>query len=194
MNRKAVSGLAKRVYNRRRRVWFGTYLDEGWFSAAPDDTSVNRAIRTNNPGALNISAWQRERPGYVGQTQADSAGNITTIYQTPEDGVGAWYFLLFDRYGFGQAGQFDVISAARKYAGGNATIPQIRAYVDGWGRWSGGVLKANTVIHFAARDELLLFAKAVFAHEAGAESPVTEAQIRLGFDRSLTRKARKRAA
>ena len=74
------------VYNKKRKVRFGTLVKDGWFSATPDDTGISRAIRTNNPGALNMSAaWQRMRPGFVGQTPADAAGNVTTIYQTDRD-------------------------------------------------------------------------------------------------------------
>lgn len=78
-------GLGSSVYNKKRKVRFGTLVN-GWFSATPDDTGISRAIRTNNPGALNMSAaWQRMRPGFVGQTPADAAGNVTTIYQTDRD-------------------------------------------------------------------------------------------------------------
>ena len=129
-------GLATSVYNRRRKVSFGTLVKNGWFSATPDDTDISRAIRTNNPGALNVSTWQRTRPGFVGQTPADGAGNITAIYRTPEQGIAAWYFLLFDPYGFGETGQFDLASLARKYAGQNASPAEVKAYTDGWSKWS----------------------------------------------------------
>jgi hypothetical protein len=39
-----------RVYNKARKVRFGTLVNDGWFSATPDDTGIPRAIRTNNPG------------------------------------------------------------------------------------------------------------------------------------------------
>jgi D-alanyl-D-alanine carboxypeptidase len=112
------------------------------------------------------------RPGFVGQTPADAAGNATTIYQTPEQGIAAWYFLLSNRYGFGKAGQFDLASVARRYAGQNATAAEVKAYTDGWSKWS---------IHFAIDEELLDFAKATFAHEAGAVSPLHDDQILYGF-------------
>jgi D-alanyl-D-alanine carboxypeptidase len=173
--------LVRSVFNRKRKVEFGTLSPDGWFSAAPDDTDVNRAIRTNNPGALNISAWQHLRTGYVGQTSPDSAGNITTIYQTPEHGIAAWYFLLFDRYGFGSIGYFDLVSLAQKYAGRDATAAEIKAYTDGWAKWSGGALQPTTVIHFSNDNELLALAKAEFAHEAAAVSPLGDDQIIAGF-------------
>jgi hypothetical protein len=174
-------GLATAVYNKARKIRFGTLVKDGWFSATPDDTGIPRAIRTNNPGALNISTWQRSRPGFVGQTPADAAGNITAIYQTPEQGIAAWYFLLSNRYGFGKTGQFDLASLARKYAGQDATPAQVKAYTDGWSKWSNGALQPDTVIHFALDEELLDFAKAEFAHEAGAVSPLHDDQILYGF-------------
>jgi D-alanyl-D-alanine carboxypeptidase len=174
-------GLATSVYNRRRKVSFGTLVKNGWFSATPDDTDISRAIRTNNPGALNVSTWQRTRPGFVGQTPAHAAGNITAIYRIPEQGIAAWYFLLFDPYGFGETGQFDLASLARKYAGQNASPAKVKAYTEGWSKWSNGALQLDTVIHFALDEELLDFAKAEFAHEAGAVSPLHDDQILYGF-------------
>src|SRR4029078_9899565 len=85
-------GLATSVYNRRRKVSFGPLVKNGWFSATPDDTDISRAIRTNNPGALNLSTWQRTRPGFVGQTPAAAAANIHAIYRTPEQGIAAWTY------------------------------------------------------------------------------------------------------
>jgi hypothetical protein len=129
----STDGLATSVYNKKRKLGFGTLVKDGWFSATP-----GCAIRTNNPGALNISTWQRSRPGFVGQTPADAAGNVTAIYLTPEQGVAAWYFLLFNRYGFGKTGQFDLAALARKYAGQSATPAEVRAYINGWSKWSKG--------------------------------------------------------
>lgn len=177
----SADGLATSVYNKRRKIRFGTLAKNGWFSATPDDSDISRAIRTNNPGALNISTWQRSRPGFVGQTPADATGNITSIYRTPEQGIAAWYFLLFNRYGFGKAGQFDLASLARKCAGQDAKLAEVKAYTDGWSKWSNGTLQPDTVIHFAIDEELLDFAKAEFAHEAGAVSPLHDDQILYGF-------------
>lgn len=98
-----------------------------------------------------------------------------------EQGIAAWYFLLSNRYGFGKAGQFDLASVARRYAGQNATAAEVKAYTDGWSKWSNGALKPETVVHFAIDEELLDFAKATFAHEAGAVSPLHDDQILYGF-------------
>jgi hypothetical protein len=57
----------------------------------------------------------------------------------------------------------------------------VKAYTDGWSKWSNGALKPDTVVHFAIDEELLDFAKATFAHEAGAVSPLHDDQILYGF-------------
>jgi D-alanyl-D-alanine carboxypeptidase len=173
--------FANSVYNKKRRVWFGTLVSTGWFSAAPDDIAVNRAIRTNNPGALNVSGWQRTRPGYVGQTKPDGAGNITTIYQTPEDGVAAWYYLLSEVYGFKTAGEFDLTELAKKYAGPGASGADVQSYLDGWSKWSNRVLTPTTIVHLSNESEMLALAQAEFAHEADATTPLHEDQILYGF-------------
>ena len=75
--------------NPKYGVAFGSLVPGGFFSADPDDLNVHRSIRTNNPGALNFSSWQKSRLGYVGITQPDNSPdhNVTTIYRTPEHGV-----------------------------------------------------------------------------------------------------------
>jgi hypothetical protein len=91
----------------------------------------------------------------------------------PEISPRSWYFLLFNRYGFGKTGQFDLAALARKYAGQSATPAEVRAYIR--------CLQPDTVIHFTLDEELLDFAKAEFAHEAGAVSPLHDDQILYGF-------------
>ncbi len=63
----------------------------GFFSSTPGDTSIKRSIRTNNPGALNISNWQKNFPGYVGVTQPDhpemSERSVTPEHGTPRLGT-----------------------------------------------------------------------------------------------------------
>ena len=95
------------MLNTKYGVTFGSLVANGFFSANPDDINVPRSIRTNNPGALNFSAWQKSRVGFVGITQPDNSPNhnVTTIYRTPEHGIGAWYHLLARLYNF-PAGNF----------------------------------------------------------------------------------------
>lgn len=174
--------LLNKVRNKKLQIDFGTLTENGWFSAAPADLSVNRAIRSNNAGALNITNWQKNRPGYAGYTDADAVGNRTTIYQTPEHGVSAWYHLISKIYGFETSGQFDVGTLARKYAGSSAPESAIQAYIDGWSRWHSGALDADTVIHLNSNEELVEFAKALFAHEAAAVTPLHDDQITTGIE------------
>jgi hypothetical protein len=181
-NHKARQGvLINAVYNTKRKAHFGTLTRNGWFSAAPDDASVHRSIRTNNPGAMNDTKWQRGRSGYVGRTAPDAAGNKTTIYRTPEEGVAAWRYLLTDIYGFGSEGGFTVIDAARRYAGRDADLAAISAYLKGWKKWSGGALSRDTRVSLRRPSDLMVFAQAVFAHEADVRSPLSEEQIRAGL-------------
>jgi D-alanyl-D-alanine carboxypeptidase len=84
---------------------FRSQYPGGHFGSSPDqfvsnDPRTKRAIRTNNPGALNISQWQKSMAGYVGRTQPDSSSsaNKTTIYLSPEQGITAWCILVVQRY------------------------------------------------------------------------------------------------
>lgn len=165
------------VLNRKRQIKFGTLVEHGWFSATPDDTSVNRAIRTNNPGALNITNWQKKRPGYVGYTEPDTSGNMTTIYKTPEHGISAWYHLISEIYGLSELGKFEIKTLARRYAGSDASEEAVQAYINGWSHWSEGHLTKDTVVHLQSDDEMIRLAKALFAHEAGATIPLHDDQI-----------------
>jgi len=150
----------------------------GFFSDKPFDTSVKRAIRTNNPGALNISQWQRTFPGFAGITGADGSGNRTTIYVTPEHGICAWHHLLANRYGFGEHGTLKVGTLARKYAGvASETDPAARTYITGWRRWSGNTLTAASVLRLDDDADMVVLARAMFAHEIGAQSPLNDDQI-----------------
>jgi len=80
---------------------------------------------------------------------------------------------------FRGVGAFRFVSVAKKYAGSHASNEAIKAYTDGWSKWSNGVLRPNTEIHLASDDEMLVFAKAEFAYEAAAPSPVDGKQILL---------------
>ncbi len=157
---------------------FGTLTPGGFYSSDPYDLSVKRAIRTNNPGALNISSWQRRFPGFVGTTDPDRAGNVTTIYRTPEHGVAAWYHLLTNRYRYGENGTLVVGTLARRYAGVDRVNHRAaQAYINGWRRFSNRRLNADSRIHLASEDQVLLLARAMFAHEIGSNSPLKDEQI-----------------
>lgn len=155
----------------------------GFFSSDPSDVRVKRSIRTNNPGALNISSWQRSFPGFVGTTQPDSAGNVTSIYVTPEHGVGAWYHLLSARYGYGRDGTLVVRDLARRYAGTAPDSPAVRGYISGWRRWSGNRLDGDSQVSLADDDQVLLLAKGMFGHEIGGRTPLSAKQIAEGVIR-----------
>jgi hypothetical protein len=157
---------------------FGSLVPGGFFSSAPFDHSVPRSIRTNNAGALNISSWQRTRPGFVGVTEPDGSSNhnVTTIYRTPEHGVGSWFHLIKGIYGFGAAGNFTIDQLAQRYAG-SATGPSVTGYHAGWSHFSGGTMVAATVISLASNTDMLALAKAMFGHEAGIATPLHDDQI-----------------
>jgi hypothetical protein len=157
---------------------FGSLVPGGSFSSDPFDHGVPRSIRTNNPGALNISNWQRTRPGFVGVTESDgsSSNNVTTIYRTPEHGVGSWFHLINNIYGFGAEGSFTAEQLARRYAG-SASGSAVTGYLSGWSHFSGGKIVAATVISLASDADMLGLGKAMFGFEAGTTTPLKEEQI-----------------
>lgn len=158
---------------------YRSLVNGGYFSKDPFDLSQKRSLRTNNPGALNITAWQVNFAGYVGKTQPDFAGNETTIYVTPEHGIGAWHYLLTDRYGYGATGSMRLAELARKYAGvPTEDHPAVAGYVKGWRKWSVNALDGNTVVKLDNDSDMLLLAKGMFGHEAGEKSPLLDAQIK----------------
>ena len=160
---------------------YRSLVANGFFSKNPSDLSVKRSIRTNNPGALNITGWQQAYPGFSSITQADSAGNRTTIYWTPEHGVGAWFHLLVAGYGYGQAGSFTVTQLACRYAGNtDVNSAAVRTYITGWCRASGGNLTPLSVTRLDNDSEVLRLARAMFYHEAGGTSPLNDDQILFG--------------
>ena len=167
------------VFNPDYGVTFSSLTPGGFFSSDPDDLSVKRSIRTNNPGALNITNWQKDFPGYVGVTGADAAGNRTTIYRTPEHGIGAWFHLLTDRYDYGPDGVVRIGELAKRYAGVQSeNAAAARSYVAGWKRFSGDRLEAASTVTLSNDDEVLLLARAMFGHEIGDRSPLKDDQIR----------------
>src|SRR5271166_4611502 len=150
----------------------------GFFSSNPTELTVKRSIRTNNPGALNISGWQKTFPGFAGETQPDAAGNVTTIYVTPEHGVGAWYHLLAVRYGYGPNGVIRIGDLAQRYAGVNSeTDPAAKNYIAGWRKWSGNQLDKDSQVHLVDDGEMLLLGHGMFGNEIGGNSPLHDNQI-----------------
>ena len=143
---------------------------------------MRRSIRTNNPGALNVTSWQKRFPGFVGVTQADTAGNVTSIYVTPEHGVGAWYHLIADIYKFGSAGSLVLKQLARRYAGVETIDhPAVKTYVAGWRKASGNVLNGDSTIDLSNDTELVRLGRAMFGHEAGQATPLLDVQILEGI-------------
>lgn len=147
----------------------------GYFSSDPLNMSLPRSIRSNNPGALNISAWQKELPGYVGTTVADKSvnKNVTTIYETPEHGVAAWYKLMEKYQSYGDRTIKDIIT---RYGGGQNYSLYEKTVV----KWTG--LPDSTVINLKDDKVLLPFAKAMFRYESGKVIPWSDAQILYGFN------------
>ncbi|HEY1083566.1 MAG TPA: peptidoglycan-binding domain-containing protein [Prosthecobacter sp.] len=184
----------------------------GHFSSRPErriqgDPGTLRALRTNNPGALNISTWQRQMPGYVGRTEDDGSGNKTSIYISPEKGVGAWYHLVVVRYeqlfqliSGGTGSSINVKRLAKAYGFGRPgkadanLTPQERAamndYLSGWTKWSqrinGQPLPGEREIAIASSSELMLLANAMFSHEASMATPLTKEQVEEGIRQRQT--------
>lgn len=170
-------------HNDKYKTTFSSLYPGGFFSSDPDDTHVKRAIRTNNPGALNITQWQKEFPGFVGQTFADSAGNKTTVYRTPEHGVGAWLHLLTNRYRYGDNGVVRVGTLAKRYAGASSEDDNsVKAYLTGWKKHSDGNLVADSKVALYKNPEVLVLAKAMFCHEIGGQTPLSDKQIVFAVD------------
>ncbi|QDZ07270.1 hypothetical protein FPZ24_07085 [Sphingomonas panacisoli] len=152
-------------------------LTGGFFSKDPYDLKQRRSIRTNNPGALNVTGWQRVFPGFVGVTAPDHAENVTSIYVTPEHGVGAWHYLMTGRYGYGEQGKVELQDLARRYAGvASASDPAAQSYVKGWTKWASS-LTATSVLDLSDDADMLNLAHGMFGHEAGQKTPLKDDQI-----------------
>jgi hypothetical protein len=173
------------IFNDKYGVYFDSLVAGGFFSHDPDDLRVKRSIRTNNPGALNFSVWQKALPGYVGLTPPDNSPNRnrTTIYRTPEHGVAAWFVLLSKRYGFGNTGTFILEQLAKKYAGPGASSSDINTYIKGWSKACGDTLNSASVFHLGDTEEMLSLGKAMFAHEIGRPSPLKDDEVRYGINK-----------
>lgn len=170
------------TYNAKYKAWFNSLVPGGFYSSDPDDTGVLRSIRSNNPGALNYSIWQKGRLGFVSITPDDGHGNRTTIYRMPEFGVGAWYYLLAERYGYSAAGgSFTLVQLAQAYAGHGASQSAVNAYVTGWCHFADQPLTAQSVFHLANDDEMSMLARAMYKHEAAGQLKISNDQILCGI-------------
>lgn len=147
----------------------------GFYSANPNDLSVKRSIRANNPWALNDSPWQHSYPGYVGTTQADNSPNAnkTSIYEAPEYGVAAGWELL---HKYAQGGYSTPRQILTRYGGTNQDYSE---YLRNVIEWSG--IGGDTPVDINNDQQLLRLAKAMFRWEAGKETPLSDAQILYGF-------------
>jgi len=182
------TGIVSGQFNAKYNVTFGTHVQSGFYSHDPDDMRVRRSIRTNNPGALNVSNWQTEFRGFVGRTQPDSRGNVTTIYRTPEHGVAAWYHLIGERYGIAQNGKFTIGELAAKYSGtGSMNSAFALQYMSRWSHFAENTYDASSIVAIADDQSLLKLARAMFANEIGFVSPLTNAQILYGVNAWRTR-------
>jgi hypothetical protein len=168
------------VFNPRFNAFFTSLVPGGFFSSNPDSND-KRSIRTNNPGALNISSWQRSRPGFVGVTADDGKGNVTSIYCAPEYGVASWYHLLAVIYDFARTGSFTIQQLARKYAGKDAAQSTVDNYVNVWCRVADSPLTGDSVIQLGNDDGMLNLARAMYRNEAGKPTPLSDAQILFGM-------------
>jgi uncharacterized protein (TIGR02594 family) len=145
----------------------------GFYSNDPTDKSVPVSIRMNNPGAINGASWERTFPGYVSEIET-TPGNKSTIFETPENGVAAW-FELMRRYRVAEV--ITVGGIIRRYGGGQDYEAYVRFVI----KWSG--LSESVEIQLDGKNDqtLLKFARAMFRYEAGKESPLSDAQILYGF-------------
>ena len=156
-----------------------------FFSAWPDDPydSTNiltrRALRTNKPGALNISKWQKALPGYIGMTHPDNSPNRnkTTIYSSPEFGVAAWGVLLKVIYFKRKKDPVSVGSIIDKYRGSISREP----YLAGYAKYSNGELVEDYMVDLYDPRKLAKLAIAAFSHEFGSWYPLTDEQLTAGF-------------
>lgn len=152
-----------------------------WPDAVYNSTNMltRRALRTNNPGAMNISDWQKKLPGYIGVTYPDNSPNKnqTTIFSSPEFGVTAWGVLLKDKYFKNVKDPVSVGAIIDKYRGGISRNP----YLAGYAKYSNGELVEDYMVDLYDPIELAKLAIASFSHEFGSWYPLTDEQLTAGF-------------
>lgn len=145
----------------------------GGFFANPDiDKDLPVAIRFNNPGAVNGSAWERSYPGYVSEVET-TTGNHSTIFETPEHGIAVWFELMRKYH---DVGATTVEKIIRRYGGSNQDYSE---YVEAVTNRTG--FSPFKEIHLDGtpehEPELIKFAKAMFRQEAGTKWPNSNRQI-----------------
>jgi hypothetical protein len=144
----------------------------GYFSSTPTDKSTGPVtVRCNNPGAINGAKWEIGYPGYV-DTVETTPGNRSTIFESPEYGVGAWWDLL-QQYQAGKVTTVDGIIT--KYGGGQ----DYSAYLQFVLKQTG--FSADTVIDLSNDQQVLQFGHAMFRYEAGRALPWSDDQILYGI-------------
>jgi hypothetical protein len=103
--------------------------------------------------------------------------NNTAIFETPEQGVAAYWQLLVN---YREAGAFTVENIIKRYGGGQ----DYSSYVDFVVGRSG--FSKNTEIDLDNDVQLLRFAKPMFMYESGVAAwnavPIKDEQILFGFD------------
>jgi hypothetical protein len=155
---------------------FRALVAGGFYSADPEDRSTPRAIRCNNPGALNTADWTRAWAGFAGE-QLDRVGNNTAIFEAPEFGVGAWWELMRKYRARKGEAAFTLAYILRNYSGGNMdTASDYIAFVSA----QSGV-SALSAIDLDNFTDLLPVAKGFFHYEAGQPTPLGDEQILFGF-------------
>lgn len=137
----------------------------GGFFSNPQDRRWPVSLRFNNWGAINGATWQRTYPGYVGEIHTSNStvggkvyANKTTAVETPEQGVAMWWELM-KRYR--ASGADTVREIIKKYGGGQ----NYSGYENFVCNRTG--FKPDTVIDLSNDKQLLKFADAMFAYEAG---------------------------
>lgn len=147
----------------------------GFFSADPYNKVVPTSIRCNNPGAINGATWETLLPGFVATVET-TPGNKTTIFESPEQGVAAWFELLRRYHAVGA----DTVEAIiRRYGGGQDYSAYADFVADFMARRTGFPL--NKAIDLDDDQTLLTFGKAMFRYEAGRDTPLSDAQILYGI-------------
>lgn len=160
----------------------------GFFSSNPEGTIVNGkrtppvSIRMNNFGAINGEAdgkpiaWIRAFPGYL-RSIVTTPGNATAVFETPEQGVAAWWELL-RRYRNSATPARTISQIIRRYGGSGQDYGE---YVASVSQRMHASPSTEIIIDGSDDVTLLAFAKAMAREEAGRDTPLSDDQLRYGF-------------